>query len=225
MITDNESRGICAKTAYKNRLSARTDHCLTTMEPSRPQKRAVLRPSSQNCSARTVFPILRLALGGEGLGEVAAEQQSRQQEGGAQAGVEEGDEPVRGHAAGPQPDAAGHHHRHDDEGLHIEELQEEVQLLLIGADPGCVLVHQLPENEDLKNGKYQRRQQIVDNRAVGRVGQQADAQNVEARRAPDQSGNEQQGVPSDFHGWFSLCDRAAAVDAFPGRSPATAVLS
>ena len=91
MITDNESRGICAKTAYKNRLSARTDHCLTTMEPSRPQKRAVLRPSSQNCSARTVFPILRLALGGEGLGEVAAEQQSRQQEGGAQAGVEEGE--------------------------------------------------------------------------------------------------------------------------------------
>ena len=175
---------------------------------------------------RAVFRILRLALGGEGrLGEVAGEQQSRQQEGGAQSGVEKRDEPVRGHAAGPQPDAAGHHHRHDDEGLHIEELQEEVQLLLIGADPGCVLVHQLPENEDLKNGKYQRRQQIVDNRAVGRVGQQADAQNVEARRAPDQSGNEQQSVPPDLHGWFSLCDRAAAVDAFSGHSPATAVLS
>ena len=55
--------------------------------------------------------------------------------------------------------------------------------------------------------------------------QQADAQNVEARRAPDQSGNEQQSVPPDLHGWFSLCDRAAAVDAFPGHSPATAVLS
>ena len=80
---------------------------------------------------RAVFRILRLA-----LGEVAAEQQPRQPEGGPQAGVEEGDEPVRGHAAGPQPDAAGHHHRHDDEGLHVEELQEEVQLLLIGADAG-----------------------------------------------------------------------------------------
>ena len=98
MITDNESRGICAKTAYKNRLSA-----------------------------RTVFPILRRALGGEGrLGKVAGEQQSRQQEGGAQSGVEKCDELVRGHAAGPQPDVAGHHHRHD-EGLHIEKLEEEVQ--------------------------------------------------------------------------------------------------
>ena len=114
MITDNESRGICAKTTYKNRLSARTDRCLTTMKLSCPQKRAVLRPLSQNCSMRAVFRILRLALGGEGrLGEVAGEQQSRQQEGGAQSGVEEGDEPVRGHAAGPQPDAAGHHHCHD----------------------------------------------------------------------------------------------------------------
>ena len=154
MITDNESRGICAKTAYKNRLSARTDHCLTTMEPSRPQKRAVLRPSSQNCSARTVFPILRLALGGEGLGEVAAEQQSRQQEGGAQAGVEEGDEPVRGHAAGPQPDAVGHHHRHDDEGLHIEKLEEEVQLLLIGADAGCDRMLPVCEEKSRRSGSF-----------------------------------------------------------------------
>ena len=91
---------------------------------------------------RAVFRILRLALGGEGrLGEVAGEQQSRQQEGGAQSGVEKRDEPVRGHAAGPQPDAAGHHHRHDDEGLHIEEFEEEVQLLLVGADAGRVFVH------------------------------------------------------------------------------------
>lgn len=45
---------------------------------------------------RAVFRILRLALGGEGrLGEVAGEQQSRQQEGGAQSGVEKRDEPVR----------------------------------------------------------------------------------------------------------------------------------
>ena len=88
----------------------------------------------------------------------------------------------------------------------------EVQLLFVGADAGRVLFHQPSENEDLENGKYN-------------GGQQADAQNVEAHRAPDQSGNEQQSVPSDFHGWFSLCDRAAAVDAFPGRSPATAVLS
>lgn len=175
---------------------------------------------------RAVFRILRLALGGEGrLDEVAGEQQSRQQEGGAQSGVEKRDEPVRGHAAGPQPDAAGHHHRHDDEGLHIEEFEEEVQLLLIGADVGRVFVHQPSENEDLEYGEYNGGQQIIDDRAVGRAGQQADAQNVEARRAPDQSGNEQQSVPSDFHGWFSLCDRAAAVDAFPGRSPATAVIS
>ena len=76
---------------------------------------------------RAVFRILRLALGGEGrLGEVAGEQQSRQQEGGAQSGVEKCDELVRGHAAGPQPDVAGHHHSHD-EGLHIEKLEEEVQ--------------------------------------------------------------------------------------------------
>ena len=175
---------------------------------------------------RAVFRILRLALGGVGrLGEAAGTQQSRQQEGGAQSGVEKRDEPVRGRAAGPQPDAAGHHHRHDDEGLHIEEFEEEVQLILVGADAGRVLFHQPSENENLENDKYQRGQQIVDNRAVGGVGQQADAQNVEARRAPDQSGNEQQGVPFDFLGWFSLCDRAAAVDAFPGRSPATAVLS
>lgn len=74
---------------------------------------------------RAVFRILRLALGGEGrLGEVAGEQQSRQQEGGAQSGVEKRDEPVRGHAAGPQPDAAGHHHCHHDEGLHIENLRK-----------------------------------------------------------------------------------------------------
>ena len=86
---------------------------------------------------RAVFRILRLALGGEGrLGEVAGEQQSRQQEGGAQSGVEKRDESVRGYAAGPQPDAAGHHHCHD-EGLHIEEFEEEVQLLLVGADAGC----------------------------------------------------------------------------------------
>ena len=37
---------------------------------------------------RAVFLILRLALGGEGrLGKVAGEQQSRQQEGGAQSGA------------------------------------------------------------------------------------------------------------------------------------------
>ena len=106
--------------------------------PSCPQKRAVLRFLSQNCSARAVFLILRLALGGEGrLGEAAGEQQPRQQEGGPQSGVEKRDEPVRGHAAGLQPDAAGHHHRHDDEGLHIEEFEEEVRLLLVGADAGC----------------------------------------------------------------------------------------
>lgn len=174
---------------------------------------------------RAVFRILRLALGGEGrLGEVAGEQQSRQQEGGAQSGVEKRDEPVRGHAAGPQPDAADHHHCHD-EGLHIEKLEEEVQLLLVGADAGRVFVHQPSENEDREYGEYNGGQQIIDDRAVGRAGQQADAQNVEARRAPDQSGNEQQSIPLDFHGWFSLCDRAAAVNAFPGRSPATAVLS
>ena len=174
---------------------------------------------------RAVFRILRLALGGEGrLGEVAGEQQSRQQEGGAQSGVEKRDEPVRGHAAGPKPDAVGHHHCHD-EGLHIEKLEEEVQLLLVGADAGRVFVHQPSENEDLEYGEYNGGQQIIDDRAVGRAGQQADAQNVEARRAPDQSGNEQQSVPPDLHGWFSLCDRAAAVDAFPGHSPATAVLS
>lgn len=175
---------------------------------------------------RAVFLILRLALGGEGrLGEVAGEQQSRQQEGGVQSGVEKRDEPVRGHAAGPEPDAAGHHHCHDDEGLHIEKLEEEVQLLLVGADAGRVFVHQPSENEDLEYGEYNGGQQIIDDRAVGRVGQQADAQNVEARRAPDQSGNEQQGVPFDFHGCFSLCDRAVAVNAFPGRLPAAAVLS
>lgn len=88
-----------------------------------------------------------------------------------------------------------------------------------------MLFHQPSENEDLENGEYQRGQQIVDDRAVGRVGRQADAQDVEARRTPDQSGDEQQSVPFDFHGWFSLCDRAAAVNAFPGRSPAAAVLS
>ena len=86
---------------------------------------------------RAVFRILRLALGGEGrLGEVAGEQQPRQQEGGTQPGVKKRDEPIRGHAAGPEPDAAGHHHRHD-EGLYIEELEEEVPLLLVGADAGC----------------------------------------------------------------------------------------
>ena len=128
---------------------------------------------------RAVFRILRLALGGEGrLGEVAGEQQSRQQEGGAQSGVEKCDEPVRGHAAGPQPDAAGHHHCHDDEGLHIEKLEEEVQLLLVGADAGRVFVHQPSENEDLEYGEYNGGQQIIDDRAVGRADQQADAQNV-----------------------------------------------
>ena len=87
---------------------------------------------------RTIFPIICLASGGAGrFSEVAGKQQPRQQEGGAQSCVEKRDEPVRGHAAGPQPDAAGHHHRHDDEGLHIEEFEEEVQLLLAGADAGC----------------------------------------------------------------------------------------
>ena len=104
---------------------------------------------------RAVFRILRLALGGEGrLGEVAGEQQSRQQEGGAQSGVEKRDEPVRGHAAGPQPDAAGHHHRHDDEGLHIEELQEEVQLLLIGADAGCDRMVPVCEEKSRRSGSF-----------------------------------------------------------------------
>ena len=61
-----------------------------------------MRFLSQNCSARAVFLILRLALGGEGrLGEAAGEQQPRQQGGGPQSGVEKRDEPVRGHAAGP----------------------------------------------------------------------------------------------------------------------------
>lgn len=90
---------------------------------------------------RAVFPTLRLILGGVSrLGEAAGEQQPRQQEGGSQSGVEKRDEPVRGHAAGPQPDADGHHHCHD-EGLHIEKLEEEVQLLLVGADAGRVFVH------------------------------------------------------------------------------------
>ena len=116
---------------------------------------------------RAVFRILRLALGGEGrLGEVAGEQQPRQQEGGTQPGVKKRDEPIRGHAAGPEPDAAGHHHRHD-EGLYIEELEEEVPLLLVGADAGRVFVHQPSENEDLEYGEYNGGQQIVDNRAVG----------------------------------------------------------
>ena len=104
---------------------------------------------------RAVFRILRLALGGEGrLGEVAGEQQSRQQEGGAQSGVEKRDEPVRGHAAGPQPDAAGHHHRHDDEGLHIEKLEEEVQLLLIGADAGCDRMLPVCEEKSRRSGSF-----------------------------------------------------------------------
>ena len=45
------------------------------------------------------------------------------------------------YTSGPQPDAAGHHHCHHDEGLHIEKLEEEVQLLLVGADAGRVFVH------------------------------------------------------------------------------------
>ena len=104
---------------------------------------------------RAVFLILRLALGGEGrLGEVAGEQQSRQQEGGAQSGVEKRDEPVRGHAAGPQPDAAGHHHCHDDEGFHVEELEEEVQLLLVGADAGGDRMLPVCAEKSYRNGSF-----------------------------------------------------------------------
>ena len=103
---------------------------------------------------RAVFPILRRALGGEGrLGKVAGEQQSRQQEGGAQSGVEKRDEPVRSHAAGPQPDAAGHHHCHD-EGLHIEKLEEEVQLLLVGADAGCDRMLPVCEEKSRRSGSF-----------------------------------------------------------------------
>ena len=152
MTADGESRGICVKTAYKNRLFVRTDRCLTTMEPSRPQKRAVLRPSSQNCSMRAVFLILRLALGGEGrLGEVAGEQQSRQQEGGAQSGVAAHHGQGRGLAVfrGGDPLDIG-----DDIGPIPAELEEEVQLLLVGADAGCDRMLPVCEEKSRRSGSF-----------------------------------------------------------------------
>ena len=61
---------------------------------------------------------------------------------------------LRRQSAGAQADAAGHHHRHDDEGLHIEELEEEVQLLLVGADAGGDRMLPVCAEKSYRNGSF-----------------------------------------------------------------------
>ena len=101
---------------------------------------------------RAVFLILRLALGGEGrLGEVAGEQQSRQQEGGAQSGVAAHHGQGRGLAVfrGGDPLDIG-----DDIGPIPAELEEEVQLLLVGADAGCDRMLPVCEEKSRRSGSF-----------------------------------------------------------------------
>lgn len=48
-------------------------------------------------------------------------------------------------------------------------------LLLVAADAGGVLVHQLAKDEPLEHPKHQHGQQHIHHRPVGRIGQQANA--------------------------------------------------
>ena len=73
--------------------------------------------------------------------------------------------------------------------------------LLIGMDSCCMLFHQSSEDEDLEHAEYQYGQQEIQRAAVGGIGREADAENVEARRAPHQACQKQQGVPLNFHGF------------------------
>ena len=66
-------------------------------------------------------------------------------------------------------------------------------LFLIGMDPGRVLFHQPSKDEFLEHRKDQRRQQEIQRRPIGRVSAQPDAEDVEARCAPHQASQEQQG--------------------------------
>lgn len=56
-----------------------------------------------------------------------------------------------------------------------------------------------PEDKDLKEEKDQKGEQDVGERDLGGIGQQADAEDVDPRRSPDQAGQEQQGVLFHLH--------------------------
>ena len=72
-------------------------------------------------------------------------------------------------------------------------------LFPIRLDSGRVFFHQFSKDHPLKYRENQHRQQIIHHGAIGRIGQQPDAQDIASRRAPHQTGQKQQGVPFDFH--------------------------
>ena len=72
-------------------------------------------------------------------------------------------------------------------------------LFLIGMDSGRMLFHQLSKDECLKHSKDQGGQQNIQHGPIRWVCDQANTKNVEARRAPHQTGQEQQGVSFYFH--------------------------
>ena len=82
-------------------------------------------------------------------------------------------------------------------------------LFLIGVDPGRVLFHQSSKDEFLKHRKNQRRQQEIQHRPIGQVSAQPDAEDVEARCAPHQTSEEQQGGAFYFHRIASLIERCS----------------
>lgn len=134
------------------------------------------------------------------LTKAIAKSQSCQQQGSTKTGVEHGNEPLRGDAAGAQSNAAGHHHSHNGEGFSVKEFQKEMPFLLgVAADSCPVLDHQLAKDKQLENREHQQRQQIAADTPVGWIGHQADAQNVEARCASHQAGKQQQCVALYFH--------------------------
>lgn len=87
----------------------------------------------------------------------AAEQQACQQQGGAQAGVEYGDEHFRYQIADPQDNASGHHDGHNGEGFPVKEFQKEQGLVWIAQNAGGVLFYQLSKDKGLKQEKNQSR--------------------------------------------------------------------
>ena len=140
----------------------------------------------------SVIPLIRLRDILDVPGE--QEQHPRREQGGAKSGIEKRDERIRNDAGHPKANAKRHHKRHNQVAFRVKEAEEVLPLFLVLQNSVGVLFDHLSKYKYLKrriNGDGQKPSPPGE---VPLVGNQSDADDVESRDCPNDSGNQDQRI-------------------------------
>ena len=169
---------------------------------------------------RSVGPVERPGAAAHAARDVAG---AGKRQGEAKARVEECDKPVGEYARGAHSDAEGHHERHHEVALAVEESDDVVALPLQVGDALSVLLDELAEHgvERAEDGDGAARERKENNRrgpphVDGRA--HAKNRNIQAGEQPDDAGDDDQGLLLDAESTQFLASFSSAVSAYRAAS-------